>query len=379
MEESGVKVVDVDGVADDVVAELVGFAVDETFLETTAGHPHGEAARVVVASEVVFGDIALTVGGAAEFAAPDDEGFVEETALFEVGDEGGGALIGFCAFLADAAGETAVVVPVAVAELDEADAAFGETAGEETVVSEAGFALFRAVGVEDGLRFLGEIGEFGDTGLHAEGEFVVFDLGGDGWVAELAEGEPVEFVGGVEEIASGLTGDALGVGDVEDWVAGVAELDPAVLGGEEAAAPVTGLERLAAAAAGEDDEGGEVLVAGAETVGEPCAHDGAAGLLVAGGEERDGWVVVDRVGVDGADERAVVDDLGEVREEIGEVHLGRAELLEFEGRADAEEVFLAAGHGGDPLAFADTFGEVLAGHFDELRFGVEEIEMGRGP
>jgi hypothetical protein len=137
MEESGVEVVHVNGIADDIVAEFVGFPVDEAFLEATASHPHGEAAGVVIASEVVLADVALAVGRATEFAAPDDEGFVEEAALLEVGDEGGGSLIGFLAFLAEAAGQTAVVVPVAVAELDEADAAFGEAAGYKALPTEA--------------------------------------------------------------------------------------------------------------------------------------------------------------------------------------------------------------------------------------------------
>ena len=49
--------------------------------------------------------------------------------MFQVGDEGGGALICFQAFLPQAGWQSSVVVPVAVAELDEADVAFGEPAG----------------------------------------------------------------------------------------------------------------------------------------------------------------------------------------------------------------------------------------------------------
>ena len=77
VQQGGVQVVDVHGIAHDVIAELIGFSVDHAFLQTAAGHPDGEAAWVVVASEVVGGDVALTVGGAAEFASPDDERFVE--------------------------------------------------------------------------------------------------------------------------------------------------------------------------------------------------------------------------------------------------------------------------------------------------------------
>ena len=113
---------------------------------------------MVVAAVVLLGEDALAVGGAAEFPAPDDEGFVEEAALFEVGDEGGGALVGFLTFLAQSGGEAAVVVPVAMAELDKADAALGEAAGEEAIIAEAGLAGFGAVEIEHGLGFAGEVG-----------------------------------------------------------------------------------------------------------------------------------------------------------------------------------------------------------------------------
>ncbi len=95
-----------------------------------------------------------------------------------------------------------MVVPIAMAELDEADAALGEAAGEEAVVGEGGFAGRGAVEVEHVLRLLGEVGELGDAGLHAEGELVVFDLRGDGRVAEPAEGDAVEVVHGVDQLAA---------------------------------------------------------------------------------------------------------------------------------------------------------------------------------
>src|SRR4051794_35359558 len=69
-EDCGVEVVDVDQVLDDVVAVVVGFAVDEAGLDAAAGHPQCEAAAVVVATVVVLGEDALAVDGSAELAAP---------------------------------------------------------------------------------------------------------------------------------------------------------------------------------------------------------------------------------------------------------------------------------------------------------------------
>ena len=88
VQDGGVEVMDVDGTGgefflggidglaigtEDVVAVIVGGSVGHTGLNAAAGHPSGEAARVVIATVVILGELALGIGGAAEFAAPDDE------------------------------------------------------------------------------------------------------------------------------------------------------------------------------------------------------------------------------------------------------------------------------------------------------------------
>ena len=82
-EHGGVEVVDVHGVLDDVVGEIVGFAVDGPGPRAAAGHPHGEAAGMMIAAVVVVAQAALGIDGPAEFASPDDECFVEEPAAFK--------------------------------------------------------------------------------------------------------------------------------------------------------------------------------------------------------------------------------------------------------------------------------------------------------
>ena len=73
VEDRRVEVVQVDGVFDDVVAEVVGLAVGGAAFHAAAGHEHREAFRVVVAAVVVGGELALRINGATKFAAPDDE------------------------------------------------------------------------------------------------------------------------------------------------------------------------------------------------------------------------------------------------------------------------------------------------------------------
>ena len=77
MQQRGVQVMDVDRIAGDVVAEVVGLAESLATADAAAGEPHAEAARVVIAAEVGGGQFALAVGRAAELAAPDDQRFIQ--------------------------------------------------------------------------------------------------------------------------------------------------------------------------------------------------------------------------------------------------------------------------------------------------------------
>ena len=87
VQDGGLEVVDVHAAVGDVVAEVVGFAVDVAGPGAAAGHPHGKATGMVVAAVVVVGEPALREAGTAEFAAPDDQRVFEQAALFEVDEE----------------------------------------------------------------------------------------------------------------------------------------------------------------------------------------------------------------------------------------------------------------------------------------------------
>ena len=74
---------------------------------------------------------------------------------------------------------SAVGVPAPVEKLHEPDAALDEATGQEAVVGEGGRAWFGAVGLPRPLRLAGEVSQFGDCHLHAEGQLVLRDTGGD--------------------------------------------------------------------------------------------------------------------------------------------------------------------------------------------------------
>ena len=69
MEQGGVEIVNVHRVVDDVVAVVVGLAVDVSALDATAGQPDREAASMVVASVVWRASGALASRSTAATAA----------------------------------------------------------------------------------------------------------------------------------------------------------------------------------------------------------------------------------------------------------------------------------------------------------------------
>ena len=72
VENRGVYIPHVDRVFDDIVAEIIGFPVDNAALYTAASHPAGKAFRVMVAPVIIRCERALAVDSASKFAAPND-------------------------------------------------------------------------------------------------------------------------------------------------------------------------------------------------------------------------------------------------------------------------------------------------------------------
>ena len=371
VEDGGVEVVDVDGVHGGAEAEFVGGSVGGAAFGAAAGEPDAEAVGVVVAA---FGGRAgflqLDGGGAAEFAAEEDEGVVEHPALAEVIDEGGDGLIDL-AGEGGVFGDIVVIVPRlagAVPELDEADAAFEEAAGDEGLAGvDAG-----AVGVADVLGFAAGVEGVGGFHLHAEGEFEALDAGFEAGVAgALALVFAVEFEEEVELFAL-LGGRGVVAADVFDEFldAGLLRVDERALvdTGEEAGLPVFAvLDRITAGAHG--DEAGEVLIFRAESVGDPGAEAGSALDGVTAVHEHEGWLVIRDVGLHGADDGEVVGAAGDVGENVADLEAALAVRREFEGR----------GKGRACLAFGAEVGggQGLAGKTGEGGLGVKGVHMRR--
>ena len=98
-----------------------------------------------------------------------------------------------------------MLVPTHVVKLDEADIALDEAASHEAVVSVASaFFDLGAIHREDGLRFVRDVSQLRDRGLHAVGEFVLLDPGVDFGVGVFGEFFRVQFGEVIEHFPPGL-------------------------------------------------------------------------------------------------------------------------------------------------------------------------------
>ena len=275
-----------------------------------------------------------------------------------------------------------MVIPAHVEKLDETHVALGEAAGEQAVRGVAAGALdVGAVRVEHALRFLRKVGEIGHAGLHAKGHFVLRDAGLDFRIAERVVPALVERGEFVERLAAHRAVHAGRVAEVKHGVAGVAKFHALMFRRQKARAPepvVEWLVVLAPAAKGrEHDIRGQVGIAAAEAVGHPRADARPARELRAGLHESDRGIVIDRLGVERADDRPLVGEARHVRHQLAEPRAALAILIELEHARRDREFRLPAGHGRQPLSFADARRQVFAAPRRELRLRVEKVHLRR--
>src|SRR4051812_17782105 len=113
MQDRRVQIVDMDGVANDVIAEIVGFPPYDSRFDAAAGEPDGKATAMMVAA-VVGLQGALSVNGAPKLAGPNDERVLQHAAPFEVENESRLWLVNVARLTWDVDRQAIMVVPAAV-------------------------------------------------------------------------------------------------------------------------------------------------------------------------------------------------------------------------------------------------------------------------
>ena len=242
VEDGSVKIVHGGDILLGLPAEGIGRSIRVGGVDAGSGEPSGEARGVVIAPAGPF----LESGHAAELGTPDHKDVVEHTAGLEVADEGGGGLVEDVGVSGVLGLDLLVSVPVAdafahgigsIEELDEADAFFQESPGEDAITCETGpilvLGVVGPVFLHYGSGFLGEIGHLRYGHLHAGSQFVAGDAGGQFGVSGILL--EVAFVDTLEKVTSvgiGFTCKLIRGKEMPDFLGG-AESCALKLGGQK--------------------------------------------------------------------------------------------------------------------------------------------------
>lgn len=230
------EVTDVQRILGNVVAEVVGLTVDSSSLAPASSHPHREASRMVISAVIGLAEATLTVNGSPELSAPNNQGIIEHTPLFQVVDEGVAWSVNVSALRWHSSINIPVVIPVVVVNLDETDISFGQPAGHQGNVRKApGLAGLLPIKFESPLWFLGQVSELGHAGLHAGSHLILLDPGEGLGVSKLLKRQFVHFIDALYGALANRIGNPCRIIDIEDRITLAAEGDPSVFPGEVAA------------------------------------------------------------------------------------------------------------------------------------------------
>ena len=176
VQHGGMEVMNVDAVFDGAVAEFVGAAPGHSAFDTAARHPDGEAMMIVVATGgCASADRHFHGGCASEFATAEHEGFVEQSALSEICEEGGGGAIDFLTESTMFAGDITVRVPrlnVTMVALHDTYTAFDQSSCNQQLSTMDSLGVIQFVRC---FRFAGQIERVGGFHLHPIGELEGLD------------------------------------------------------------------------------------------------------------------------------------------------------------------------------------------------------------
>ena len=162
-----VQIVDVHFIFNGRIPELIGCAVGHAAAHAAAGKHGGEGFGIMVASRIVAA-VAVPRRLAPEFTAPDNQRFVEQSALFQIFDESRQRLVNFLRAFGQFLLQILMMIPTTGPHLHDPHSPFNESPRDEQL-----FPL-RAIPIQfaDAGRFLAQIKRIRRLGLHPERHFV---------------------------------------------------------------------------------------------------------------------------------------------------------------------------------------------------------------
>ena len=271
---SRVEVAHMHRVFHDVVREIIGLSVFEAALHAAAGHPHCEAAPVVIAPRAWVAKSALAIRGTAELRREDHECVFEHAARLEVLEHCRRRLVDVAALVWQLTIDRDVLIPSAMKELHETNAALKKPPPEQAVRRIRTRAVhLRAVHLERLWLLARQIRQLRHARLHAKRHLVRVDAREGLGVAHVTRVHRVQLRKVVKHRASCCRVDAVRVREVRHRISARTEPHALVRTRQKAASPKSREDRLAGVLARalrhEHDEGGQIRVLTPKAVTRP--------------------------------------------------------------------------------------------------------------
>src|SRR5436190_20849010 len=125
---------DMDPVFDDVESKIIRLPDTHTWLDATAGHPHRERLRMMIASELAPEiRVRLDHRRAPEFPTPDHQRVFEQPALLQIFDQRRASLIGLLRLVFHTFHHLAVMVPTLMEQLNETHSALDHPSCQQAI------------------------------------------------------------------------------------------------------------------------------------------------------------------------------------------------------------------------------------------------------
>ena len=363
------QIVEMVGVLDRLLAQLIGGPHNRASLDAASGEPHGHG-RLVVFAPGGLPVVGQALGSATEFSSPGHQGLIQQAPLLEVVQQGRHGPVGFQASQAVLAGDILVGVPAPGVDLHEAHAPLHQSPGHEAPSAHGlGNLVVEPVHLPNGRRFLVHVQRFRHRHLHAEGQFVVLHPGPKVALQRVAfQVGPVEVV---QQLNIGFLTSGGGARrglQIHDGNTFRLEGGSLVDGRQVSIGPVLGPAKAPGAADGKHHEGRQILVLGSQPVDRPGTQRRTAGQRCPCIHQEGGQGVGVGVGVNRPHHRHVVHAGGQMGKHVRNFGAAPAELVEAEGASHVEQL----PSGGTQLSAVEGRGAVV---LVQQRLGIESVHL----
>src|SRR4051794_12723636 len=102
--DRGLQIVHRDWILNHIVAQIVRCTIGDSRLDPAPCHPNGKTTRMMIATVTRGCKLSLAIFCPAKLTAPDDQGVIEQPALFEIGDQAVTGAVYILALAADGSG-----------------------------------------------------------------------------------------------------------------------------------------------------------------------------------------------------------------------------------------------------------------------------------